>query len=94
MFVFVCICMCVRVCSLSSNNYHYHSIDSTHEDGSIGRLMNHSISGNVQPKIVNVDERPVLLLVAKADIPSDAELSYDYGDRRKTILEAHPWLTI
>ena len=68
------------------------SVDGTAEDGSLGRLLNHSVNGNVESKLVNISNRPVLVLVAKTDIPSDSELCYDYGERSKDIIESHPWL--
>ena len=71
-----------------------HSVDGTAEDGSYGRLLNHSVNGNVESKLVNVSSKPVLILVAKSDIPQDAELLYDYGERSKEIIESHPWLNL
>jgi histone-lysine N-methyltransferase SETD8 len=35
---------------------------------------------------------PRLILVAKHDIEPGTELLYDYGDRSKESLAAHPWL--
>lgn len=32
------------------------------------------------------------LLYAKEDIPAGTELKFDYGDRRKRVVEEEPWL--
>lgn len=68
------------------------SIDATAESGRLGRLINHSRNGNCCTKAVMVKGNPHLILVASRDIRSGEELSYDYGDRSKAALEAHPWL--
>jgi histone-lysine N-methyltransferase SETD8 len=39
-----------------------------------------------------VDKQPRLILVAKGDLDAGTELLYDYGDRSKESLAAHPWL--
>lgn len=67
-------------------------MDGTAEDGSMGRLLNHSLAGNVESKLVNINNRPVLILVAKTDIPPETELVYDYGERDRKAIESHPWL--
>lgn len=67
-------------------------VDGTAEDGSMGRLLNHSLAGNVESKLVNIANRPVLILIAKTEIPPETELVYDYGERDKTAIESHPWL--
>lgn len=41
-----------------------------------------------------VGDTPRLILVAKQDIEAGAELLYDYGDRSKESLKAHPWLAL
>ena len=35
---------------------------------------------------------PLLYFVAKRDIDASEEVSYDYGDRRKEVVKAFPWL--
>uniref|UniRef100_A0A6I8SJ31 [histone H4]-lysine(20) N-methyltransferase n=1 Tax=Xenopus tropicalis TaxID=8364 RepID=A0A6I8SJ31_XENTR len=67
-------------------------IDATRETGRLGRLINHSKSGNCHTKLHNINNVPHLILVASRDINVGEELLYDYGDRRKSSLEAHPWL--
>ena len=71
------------------------SIDATKEDGNLGRLINHSRKeANIVPKITDVDGEPHLYFIAVRDIGSGEELVYDYGDRRKTTLKHHPWLSL
>uniref|UniRef100_A0A336M1X5 [histone H4]-lysine(20) N-methyltransferase n=1 Tax=Culicoides sonorensis TaxID=179676 RepID=A0A336M1X5_CULSO len=67
-------------------------IDATEETGKLGRLVNHSRNGNLITKTVAVKGQPHLILVAKYDIKSGVELTYDYGDRSKESLTHHPWL--
>lgn len=70
-------------------------IDATSESGRLGRLVNHSrITPNCQTKVVMVRDVPRLILVAKMDIEAGTELLYDYGDRSKESLLAHPWLAL
>ena len=71
------------------------SIDATSESGRYGRLVNHSrITPNCVTKVVMVGEVPRLILVAKHSINPGVELLYDYGDRSKESLKAHPWLAL
>lgn len=67
-------------------------VDGTADDGSLGRLLNHSCKGNVETKLVNIKNRPVLILIAKTEIPPETELVYDYGERDQETIEYHPWL--
>jgi histone-lysine N-methyltransferase SETD8 len=60
---------------------------------SLGRLINHSRkNSNCQPKVFVIRDQPRLVLVALRDIDKDEELFYDYGERRKDIVESFPWL--
>ena len=69
------------------------SVDATHDDGRLGRLVNHSSrSPNVKTTIVEVDGNPHLILTAAKHIMAKKELLYDYGDRSKDSIESHPWL--
>ena len=71
------------------------SIDATAETGRYGRLVNHSrVTPNCITKVVMIDEVPRLMLVAKHHIQEGEELLYDYGDRSKESLKAHPWLAL
>ena len=70
------------------------SIDATKDDGGIGRLVNHSIKeSNVTPKLIDINGEPHLYFEATRDIACGEEVLYDYNDRRKTIIEHHPWLS-
>lgn len=69
-----------------------HSVDATKETGRLGRLVNHSKAGNCQTKLHPINGSPHLILVASRDIKADEELLYDYGDRSKASVLAHPWL--
>lgn len=68
------------------------SVDATRETNRLGRLINHSKVGNLQTRIHAIDGVPHLILVAFKDIAADEELLYDYGDRSKASIRAHPWL--
>ncbi|GAA6224693.1 N-lysine methyltransferase KMT5A-like [Lates japonicus] len=67
-------------------------VDATKETGRLGRLINHSKTGNCQTKLHAIDGTPHLILVASRDIEAEEELLYDYGDRSKASISAHPWL--
>jgi len=75
-----------------TNGKHY-CIDATVETGRYGRLVNHSrLHPNLITKVIMNGSKPRLILVAKHDIEPGTELLYDYGDRSKESLAAHPWL--
>ncbi|XP_008288055.1 lysine methyltransferase 5Ab [Stegastes partitus] len=67
-------------------------VDATKETSRLGRLINHSKIGNCQTRLHPIDGTPHLILVASKDIKAEEELLYDYGDRSKTSILAHPWL--
>ncbi|KAJ8260834.1 hypothetical protein COCON_G00165570 [Conger conger] len=67
-------------------------VDATPETSRLGRLINHSKNGNCQTKLHDIKGRPHLILVASRDIEDGEELLYDYGDRSRASIEAHPWL--
>ncbi|XP_071339109.1 lysine methyltransferase 5Ab isoform X2 [Trachinotus anak] len=67
-------------------------VDATKETSRLGRLINHSKTGNCQTKLHVIDGTPHLILVASRDIKAEEELLYDYGDRSKASILAHPWL--
>jgi len=70
-------------------------IDATSESGRYGRLLNHSrVTPNCVTKVVMLGDTPRLILVARHDIERGTELLYDYGDRSKESLQAHPWLAL
>jgi len=73
---------------------HKWCIDATAEDGTFGRLINHSRRTlNLIPQIVPVNGVPHMVLKANRDIESGEELAYDYGDRRTLVLKTYPWLS-
>ncbi|XP_046872649.1 lysine methyltransferase 5Ab isoform X1 [Hypomesus transpacificus] len=76
--------------------FQYHGknycVDATKESGRMGRLINHSKMGNCQTKLHGINGAPHLILVASRDVQADEELLYDYGDRSKASISAHPWL--
>ncbi|KAK6190697.1 hypothetical protein SNE40_002502 [Patella caerulea] len=67
-------------------------IDATAETGKLGRLLNHSRHGNCCTKLIEIKDCPFLILIASRDIVKGEELLYDYGDRSKESIAAHPWL--
>ncbi|KAM3611582.1 uncharacterized protein V6R79_020830 [Siganus canaliculatus] len=67
-------------------------VDATKETDRLGRLINHSKTGNCQTRLHPIDGTPHLILVASRDIEAEEELLYDYGDRSKESILAHPWL--
>ncbi|KAM7392422.1 hypothetical protein PAMA_007508 [Pampus argenteus] len=67
-------------------------VDATKETGRMGRLINHSKNGNCQTKLHDINGVPHLILVASRHIDEGEELLYDYGDRSKASIAAHPWL--
>lgn len=67
-------------------------VDATKETSRLGRLINHCKSGNCQTRLHPIDGTPHLILVASRDINAGEELLYDYGDRSKASILAHPWL--
>eukprot|EP00127_Corallochytrium_limacisporum_P002544 Clim_evm101s128 gene=Clim_evmTU101s128 len=67
-------------------------VDATVE-GRIGRLINHSRTGaNVRTSCVEHSGIPRLVFHAKRDIRRGEELLYDYGERRKDVLDSLTWL--
>jgi len=69
-------------------------LDATDEMFGIARLINHAnpTKANAKAKLIEVDGYPRLYFVASRDIERNEEIRYDYGDRRKEILETHPFL--
>jgi len=70
-------------------------IDETEETGRLGRLLNHSRKHpNLDTKVIAVDGAPRLYMVAKVDIKAGVELLFDYGETRKEVIAANPWLNL
>ena len=76
------------------DSYRFFSVDATAETDKLGRLVNHSRTGNLIARIVEVNSIPHLVLTAKEDIPIGVEVSYDYGDRSRESIRHHPWLAL
>jgi SET domain-containing protein len=67
------------------------AINSTKEDSSIGRLINHSIDKmNVMPH--KKKHGVGIKFVALRDIEFGEQLFYDYGERGREIVDVHTWL--
>ena len=69
-----------------------YSIDATMDDGTVGRLINHSRRGNIVPKCTGIDGSPTLYFSAKRDIAEGEEIVYDYGERDPETVVTFPWL--
>ena len=73
--------------------WYLHSLDATQNDGRLGRLINHSRGGaNVLTKVIEIEGCPHLCFIAARGIKKGEELQYDYGDRRRAIVNTFPWL--
>ncbi|KAG1662724.1 N-lysine methyltransferase KMT5A [Nymphon striatum] len=76
-----------------THNDKQYCLDATAETNRLGRLINHSKKdGNLITKTFVVNKIPRLILMAKRDIFEKEEILYDYGDRRNSSLQNHPWL--
>ena len=70
-----------------------YSVDATNEDGTFGRLINHSKENpNTIPKVIDVQGTPGLYFEAMRDISTGEEILYDYNDRRRNAVDQYPWL--
>lgn len=68
-------------------------LDATREDGTYGRLINHSKKRpNVRAKPMEIDGVPAIVFVPITELEVGVELRYDYGERRKHVIEKNPWL--
>ena len=69
------------------------AVDATEDDGSYGRLINHSaLDPNVVMKTFVSDNAPVIIFMALKDIPVGQEIQYVYGESRKDVWKQNPWL--
>ena len=60
--------------------------DATEDDGSFGRLINHSkLKPNIHSKVEVINDTPYVYFKALKDIPVGTELRYDYGDRKSKL---------
>lgn len=67
-------------------------IDATKESPCKARLINHSTSPNLVPFLRVVNGVPRVFFRAKYNIQPNTELVWDYGDRRRAVMECNPWL--
>lgn len=69
-------------------------VDATRDDGSHGRLINHSRKRpNCKPEVyVDDDLIPHIVMIALRDIDKGEELLYDYGEDDRVNLKNNPWL--
>jgi len=71
----------------------YWCLDATEETDRKARLINHSkLHPNVKPKVVIHNGSPRIVFIATCDINRGNELLFDYGERRKEVIERNPWL--
>ena len=69
-------------------------VDATADSHYLGRLINHSCKvPNLVTRVEPIGGTPHLILIARRDIAKGAELLYNYGDRDKAAIAAHPWLS-
>ncbi|XP_023313406.1 N-lysine methyltransferase KMT5A-like, partial [Trichogramma pretiosum] len=69
------------------------NIDATDDDGSFGRLINHSFDENVYPIVWTSDQnKPHIIFFAKRDIAIGEEIVYNYTEHRKIIWKLYPFL--
>ena len=67
-------------------------MDATAETSRLGRLINHSRTGNATVKVFQSSDGPKLIIEAKEMIQPDTEVLFDYGDHSKRSTELFPWL--
>ena len=66
-------------------------LDASKDDGSFGRLINHSKrKPNLRPRVCA--HSPKLFFYACRPISAGDELAYDYGENNPKILAMFPWL--
>lgn len=70
-----------------------YSVDATRESGRLGRLINHSkTEANLKTRVIELDGTPYLCLFAARDVMVGEELLFDYGERRRDVINSLPWL--
>ena len=59
----------------------------------ISRYINHSRKRpNLVPRLKVVQGVPRIIFKAKVDLEPGTELLFDYGDKRRDVVDANPWL--
>ena len=68
-------------------------LDATEETNRKGRLINHSkLHPNIKPKVVIQKGTPRIVFIATCDIHKGHELLFDYGERRRDVIDRNLWL--
>ncbi|OXU22773.1 hypothetical protein TSAR_003711 [Trichomalopsis sarcophagae] len=68
-------------------------IDATKDDGRLGRWVNHSSkNSNAKVKVMVIDTKPRVFLMASREISTGEEILYDYGERDPETIKNNPWL--
>jgi len=57
----------------------HYSVDATEDNGTLGRLVNHSKRGLARTRVVVVEEKPHLCLFATDDMIAGQQVLFDYG---------------
>ncbi len=71
--------MCVNVILLFKEKLFFYSIDASHDDGSLGRLVNDDKKSNAKMLKIEVNSNPHLCLFAIKNISEGQEITFDYG---------------
>ena len=69
-------------------------IDASHDDGRMGRFVNHCSKGNrnIEPRLKLIEGTLNVIFKTIKDIEIGTELLWDYGERRKDIIASFPFL--
>lgn len=71
----------------------YLCLDATADDGSYGRLVNHSrLRPNCKAAGIMLGREQAVALFAIRDIRAGEEILYDYGETRPEVLARLPWI--
>ena len=85
--------ICCDITYIMQYYNHYFSVDATKETGRKGRLINHSkLEANAKAKVIEVNNKPELWLIACKDIMPGQEILFNYDDTRRAVIESLPWL--
>jgi histone-lysine N-methyltransferase SETD8 len=69
-------------------------VDGTSEDGSLGRLINHSrLRPNSVAKCFSWNGTRYIIIKALTCMKPYTQITYDYGERRPEILKLNPWIS-
>ena len=72
----------------------FFSIDATKEiSNSYGRLINHSLVGNITAKSKIINKKPFVYFVASRNLEANEEVFYNYGDDTAEVKQNLTWYT-